>query len=82
MLSQHYDVQLLAERLAVSQDTIRKLVKTGKLQGVKISGAVRVSEDSLNDYLDRQTLRKAPAKKPEASKRPSKIKASKDWFAG
>jgi excisionase family DNA binding protein len=42
----------LAQRLDVSQPTVRRMVKGGKLPSVFVGGAYRVSEQDLEEYLE------------------------------
>lgn len=41
-----------AERLRVSQTTVRLMIKTGKLPALKIGGVVRIREEVLLQVLD------------------------------
>jgi excisionase family DNA binding protein len=42
-----------AERLGVHQNTIRKLIKSGQLGHSRVTRWIRISEDDINDYLNR-----------------------------
>lgn len=48
------------ERLRISRDTFRKLVKSGAIQAHRTSdapyGHLRVSEQAIADYLERQAV--------------------------
>ncbi len=82
MIEQHLTVNEVAARLAVSHKTVRKLLDKGELAGVKIAGAVRVSESALAEYLERQAMGKPPPVKPTVPKRIGKLRLSgRDWFA-
>lgn len=59
-LPQHYTVAQLAERLAVSPKTIRKLIASGQLGASRIADAIRVSEDAVIAYLQGVEM-KSPA---------------------
>lgn len=52
-------------RLGVSRDTIEKLIKSGDLKAIKIgngrTGHYRISEDELQDYIERQAVKVATA---------------------
>ena len=76
----HYKVSEIAELLSVSHKTIRGLVRKGILRAVKIAGVIRVSEDCLQDYLNRNQIDKPLAKKPTAQKNYHCAKV-KDYFA-
>ena len=52
---QYLTVKDVARMLKVSPTTVRRHIKSGKLKAVKVGGAVRVPEETLND------LREAPA---------------------
>jgi len=45
-------VKEVAEELRVSGMTVHRLLKAGKLKGVRIGRAWRISEDSLREYLN------------------------------
>lgn len=47
----------VAERLKVSVDTIKRLIKNGKLSATKIGGQWRISEDQLNEYIESRTIK-------------------------
>lgn len=46
-----YSVKEACKILNVSDDTIRRMIKTGQLEGVKVSFQWRVKRDSLLKYL-------------------------------
>lgn len=47
------------ERLAVSRDTLRKLIKSGDLRAMKVGPGAnahwRISEEAIADYIRRRT---------------------------
>lgn len=51
------------ERLGVSRETLRKLIKSGALKAHKVSDGrtspYRISEEDAADYIDRQTVQVA-----------------------
>ena len=47
-----FDVKEVSEITTISVRSVEKHLRTGKMKGVKISGKWRVSESSLNDFLD------------------------------
>ena len=47
----YHRVETIAEKLDYSPRSIRRLIESGKLQAVKIAGAVRVSDDELQRLL-------------------------------
>lgn len=46
-----YTVRELMLILRLSEPTVRKLIKDGKIKALKTEGAVRVTETQLNKYL-------------------------------
>lgn len=46
-----YTVLEIANKLLLSQNTIRKYIKQGKMQGKKIGSKLYISQDSLTEYL-------------------------------
>jgi excisionase family DNA binding protein len=47
----YHRVETIAQRLDLSPRSVRRLIDSGKLQAVKIGGAVRVSDDELQRLL-------------------------------
>ena len=46
----------VADRLGVSEMTVRRLVKRGELVAVRVGGQYRISEENLQRYIsERQT---------------------------
>jgi excisionase family DNA binding protein len=62
-LADYLKIPEVARRLDVSEPTVRRMVKGGKLPSVFIGGAYRVSEADLEEFLEnaRVTPGKAPA---------------------
>lgn len=50
----------VAQRLAVTHAHIYGLIKGKKLVAYKIGGAVRISEDDLEQYLEKRKLKLHP----------------------
>jgi excisionase family DNA binding protein len=46
-----HSIKTVAGRLDLSPRSVRRLIDSGKLQAVKIAGAVRVSDDELQRLL-------------------------------
>jgi excisionase family DNA binding protein len=44
-------VPLTAERLAVSEKTVRRLIATGNLPALRVGGQIRVDADELERWL-------------------------------
>ena len=55
-----YTVKEVAEMLKVSDMSIYRAVKSGQLPGIKVGGAIRITEEALRDFL-----KPAEAPKPE-----------------
>jgi excisionase family DNA binding protein len=53
----HWTVARLAERWQVSQRTVRRLIRRGKLPALRIEGQLRVSPEALAHYEEQQMLR-------------------------
>lgn len=49
-----YKIQEVAEILAVQQETVRELLKKGKIEGMKLGTHWRVAEDELKRFLGLQ----------------------------
>ena len=51
------------ERLRLSPEPVRKLIKTGQLKAAKVGDArtspYRISEEAIAEYLERQTAKAA-----------------------
>jgi excisionase family DNA binding protein len=45
-------VRQVAQRLALDDSTVRRLIQRGKLTGRKLGGCVRVREEDLEAYLE------------------------------
>jgi excisionase family DNA binding protein len=45
----------VAKRLKVSPNTVYRLISAGELAVVKVGSVSRVSEEALQDYVDRNT---------------------------
>lgn len=59
-------VEQVADLLNVNKHTVYRLIRTNKLPTVKIGTAIRISDDDLNAYLQRQRqgralIREVPA---------------------
>jgi excisionase family DNA binding protein len=46
-----YTINEAKELLSVSDDTIRRMIKAGELDAVKVRGAWRIRRESLEKYL-------------------------------
>ena len=50
-----YTVEQTAGLLSVSTKTIRRLIKSGDLNNVRIGRAVRLKSQEIEDFIDRNT---------------------------
>ena len=57
-MSEYVSVEQVQEQLSVSRDTVDRLIDKGQIQAVKIGKCVRVSVESLEQYLKTHTLDK------------------------
>jgi excisionase family DNA binding protein len=55
MTKQFYSIGDVALRLGLSEPTIRRAIKSGKLRAVKAANKYRVTEDAISDYLQSAT---------------------------
>jgi len=46
----------VAERLAISRSTIQRYITSGELRSITLGGCRRVSEEDLDDFLDRMSV--------------------------
>ena len=51
-MTDYLKIPEVARRLDVSEPTVRRMVKSGKLPSVFVGGAYRVSEEDLANYLE------------------------------
>jgi excisionase family DNA binding protein len=49
-------VRGVAEELAVSEATVRRLVRSGELLGVRVGSVLRVPGASVEEYLEEQRV--------------------------
>jgi excisionase family DNA binding protein len=49
-----YSVSTVAERLALSKDTVRRLIAGGDLASIRIGSSVRVAAAELESFLERR----------------------------
>lgn len=48
-----------ADRLGVSDTTVRQLIDAGEVGAIRVGRVLRVDEGSLDAYIERQTVRSA-----------------------
>ncbi len=52
-----YTMPEVAEILKVHVNTVRRLLKASKLEAVKVGNQYRISEEQLNAYLNKHTVK-------------------------
>jgi len=57
------DIEEVMERLQLSDATIRKLVRAGKLRAYRIGKRLKFKPEDLDDYIERQVI--VPRKRDE-----------------
>lgn len=50
-----YSITEVCKLLNVSDDTIRRMIKAGQLDGVKVRGQWRIRKESVDQYLGRSS---------------------------
>lgn len=57
---QYLSVATVAEKLGIGRDTVLSLIKKGEVEAIKLGDArnagVRISEDSLREYIERRRV--------------------------
>jgi excisionase family DNA binding protein len=64
------DIDQVAEKLRISESTIRGLVRSGKLRAYRIGGKrgqLRFKEEDLSSYIESTLVRPEDVDKPENS---------------
>jgi excisionase family DNA binding protein len=56
-IPQLYKVEDVAERLDVSYKTVLRAIKGGLMSAVKVGNNWRLSDDNVNEYLQKRTLK-------------------------
>jgi excisionase family DNA binding protein len=51
-------IDQVAKTLTVHKVTVNRLIKSGKLKAIKVNRAIRVAEDSLEEFIKDNALRK------------------------
>jgi excisionase family DNA binding protein len=61
--SKLYSIATVAERLDVSQDTVRRLIANGELTAIRIGSCVRVEAIEFESFLERRREPEAVARR-------------------
>jgi excisionase family DNA binding protein len=61
-MSEYIEVERVQERLSLSRDTVDRMIRRGDIAAVKIGKCVRVSVESLEDYLQAHTMGESTGK--------------------
>lgn len=51
-MEQHYSIKEAAKRLAVSETTVRKYLKLGRLRAHRLGRIWRISESAIAEFLE------------------------------
>ena len=70
-MADYLKIPEVARRLDVSEPTVRRMVKGGKLPSVFVGGAYRVSEEDLEAYLESARVIPGKAQAPPSSEQPN-----------
>jgi excisionase family DNA binding protein len=70
-LADYLKIPEVARRLDVSEPTVRRMVKGGKLPSVFIGGAYRVSEADLEEFLENAKVEPGKAQAPPSPEQPN-----------
>jgi excisionase family DNA binding protein len=70
-LADYLKIPEVARRLDVSEPTVRRMVKGGKLPSVFVGGAYRVSEADLEEFLENAKVEPGKAQAPPSPEQPS-----------
>jgi excisionase family DNA binding protein len=65
-LADYLKIPEVARRLDVSEPTVRRMVKGGKLPSVFIGGAYRISEEDLAEYIESARVTPGKAQAPHS----------------
>lgn len=69
-----YTVQEVADALRVHSRTAYRLVKEGKIKGIKVGSQWRIPESALLEYIDSGWQNFVPAKKEKDEDGPKQLK--------
>ncbi len=70
-MADYLKIPEVARRLDVSEPTVRRMVKGGKLPSVFVGGAYRVSEADLGEFLENAKVEPGKAQAPPSPEQPS-----------
>lgn len=72
MIEKYFTTEQVANILQVHPFTILKLIKAGKLKGIKLGRVYRIKEDDVKDFLENSSTQKR-SKKEEVQELPKKL---------
>ena len=67
-MEQHYSIKEAARRLAVSETTVRKYLKLGRLRAHRIGRVWRISESAVAEFLETNGGQDTPPDKKKGKK--------------
>jgi excisionase family DNA binding protein len=50
-MSEYLTVEEMAKELKVSEETVRRLIRSGKLKGIKIGKVLRVNKETYDNFI-------------------------------
>lgn len=68
MLSEFFTVEELAEKLKVSEQTIRLWIREGRLEAYKFGRAHRVPAEALQRFLEQSKQHREPSEETQPNK--------------
>ncbi len=78
-MADYLKIPEVARRLDVSEPTVRRMVKGGKLPSVFVGGAYRVSETDLEEYLENAKVVPGKALAPPSPAPSLRDELSEEW---
>ena len=72
-------IEAVANRLNLSQKSIRRYIHSGKLKSNKIGGVHRIEESDLQDFIKSSTFETAPVEETKPAKSKSKKTDKINW---
>ncbi len=55
-MEKYYNPKEIAELLSVSEKTIRRYIKSGKIKAIKIGSRLKISESNYMEFVNSQKL--------------------------
>ncbi|MFL5340276.1 MAG: helix-turn-helix domain-containing protein [Gemmataceae bacterium] len=68
-MDKYHTIKQVAAHLEVNHKTVRKLIKSGKLEAIKLGKVYRISETAISRYHDQEKVSKPPPVKVPVPRR-------------